>query len=95
MENDVFALNQAGIAVELLTPTDNPSETKVGIRLRTFGKSLPKDRMVLGVGETFTEALDDAMDKAKRGRWEHLDFSARPWVRGKPLADKGAAWGLV
>jgi len=95
MENDVFALVQSGIAVELLVPTDAPAETDVGIRLRTFGKKLPPKRMVLGSGATFAEALNDAMDKAKRGRWEDLDFAARPWSAGKPLINTGAAWGLL
>jgi hypothetical protein len=95
VENDVFALVQAGIAVELLVPVDNPAVTEVGIRLRTYGKQLPPNKMVLGVGEVFQEALLDAMQKAKSGRWENLDWSARPWAKGRPLADGGAAWGLV
>lgn len=96
MENIVFDLVKSGIAVELLVPTDAPDVTDVGVRLRTFGKSLPKDRMVLGVGATFSEALDDAVDKASRKRWEHLNWSARPWKRPEGYnLNQNERWGLV
>ena len=96
MESDVFDLVKAGIAVELLVPTASPEVSDVGVRLRTFGKLLPKNKMVLGSGPTFYEALCDAMDKAKRGRWEGLDWAARPWpVNDRRDLNIAGSWGLV
>lgn len=96
MEALTKQLIKAGIGVELLVPTEGDNLPSVGIRLRPFGKSLNQDVMLLGIGMTFAEALQDAVDKSKEGRWEPLDWAARPWVtfasrRGKDAA----AFGLV
>lgn len=84
MEAEVYDLFNSGIAVELLVPGLRDSCTEVGIRLRTYGKSLPRNRMVLGAGATFEEALSDATAKAEGGRWENLDWAARPWSCSTP-----------
>lgn len=79
IEDLVWALVSAGIAVELLVQTGSKEEYQVGIRLRTFGKQLPRDRMILAGGHTFREALEEAVEKARARRWEQLDWGARPW----------------
>lgn len=82
MESEVYDLMNSGIAVELLVPSLRDSCTQVGIRLRTYGKNLPRNRMVLAAGPTFEEALTDALNKAEEGRWENLNWAARPWECG-------------
>lgn len=81
IEDKVWALNGAGIAVELLTGSGEGETYYIGIRLRTFGKRLPANRMILAAGLTFEEALDEAISKAKAKRWESLDWGSRPWER--------------
>lgn len=92
MEDDVWELFNAGIAVDLLVPTSRDTCTDVGIRLRPYSKRLPAHRMVLGAGPTFIEALEDALVKAKAGRWESLNWSARPW--GVSAAPNVGLYGL-
>ena len=85
METTVYELVNSGIAVDLLVPSRYDSSDSVGVRLRPFSKNLPKNRMVLAAGHTFEEALHDAVAKAEAGRWENLDWAARPWpVTGTP-----------
>lgn len=79
MESTVYDLFNAGIAVDLLVPTRYDASADVGIRLRPFSKNLPRNRMVLSSGATFEEALNGAVTKAEAGRWETLDWAARPW----------------
>jgi hypothetical protein len=86
-EAQVFDLIRTGIAVELLAGVDADGTAQVGVRLRTFGKNLPKDKMVLSGGETIEEALEEACGKAANERWERLDWAARPW---EPADYKGA-----
>lgn len=92
MEDDVWELFNAGIAVELLVPTSREACTCVGIRLRPYSKKLRQGVMVLASGETFVEALSDAIAKAQNGRWERLDWSARPWETAK--GPGGGQYGL-
>jgi hypothetical protein len=49
------------------------------VRLRPFANKAQKDNMVLGKGETFADALQDAVKRAEQGRWEPLDWAKRPW----------------
>lgn len=79
MEQTVAELVSAGIAVELLVGLNAEGVQCYGVRLRTFGKQLPKDRMIIAAGNTFEEALCEAVAKAESKRWEHLVWSARPW----------------
>ena len=79
-EDKVYILVQSGIAVELLVGANQDDTYNVGIRLRTFGKNLPSNKMVLAGGETFEGALIDAIEKAKSKRWEQLDWASRPWT---------------
>jgi hypothetical protein len=95
MEPAVKDLVQSGIAVDLLVPSVNDENEQVGVRLRTFAKSLPKNKMVLGKGKTFVEALDDAYTKAAARRWEPLEWAARPWpVKSAGDLNLLASWGL-
>ena len=80
MEQSVKMLINAGIAVELLVPSPKDQTDEVGIRLHPYGKGLPKDKMILGSGLTFYEALEDAIAKANERRWEHLSWAKRPWA---------------
>lgn len=93
MEDMVADLVGSGISVELLVGSAIRGGTVYGIRLRTFGKLLPKNRMVLAHGETFTEALIDAISKAEAGRWENLDWAKRPWETA-PKFPYGARYGF-
>ena len=93
MEDTVADLVTAGIAVELLVGLDSTNVQRYGIRLRTFGKSLPKDRMIIAAGNTFEEALLEAVSKAEQRRWEHLVWSARPWDIAEKTT-RSTLWGL-
>lgn len=84
MEGDVWELFKAGIAVDLLVPLGTSTVLDVGVRLRPYKKTLPKNKMILGCGATFPEALEDAIGKAHDGRWESLDWAARPWEVDRP-----------
>lgn len=96
MEDIVKDLINAGISVELLVPAPKDQVDVVGIRLHPYGKGMPKDKMILGVGPTFAEALNDAVEKAHAKRWEHLSWSKRPWaVLPSWAAETAAALGLV
>lgn len=96
MEALTKELMRSGIGVELLVPTEGDNLPSVGIRLRPFGKGLNPDLMLLGIGLTFAEALDDAVGKSKAGRWEPLDWAARPWVTFASRRNAAAgAFGLV
>lgn len=79
MEEIVAELVSAGIAVELLVGLDSEQRQRYGVRLRTFGKQLPQNRMIMAAGATFSEALCEAVEKAEQRRWENLVWSARPW----------------
>jgi hypothetical protein len=79
VEDIVAELVSAGIAVELLVGLDLEQKQRYGVRLRTFGKQLPQNRMIIAAGNTFSEALCEAVEKAEQRRWEHLVWSARPW----------------
>jgi len=79
-EDKVYACIISGIAVEMLVRSNADDTYNVGIRLRTYGKNLPRDKMVLADGDSFGSALDSALEKAKARRWEKLDWAARPWT---------------
>lgn len=95
-EAAVWDLMRSGIGVELLIPTVREEGDTVGIRLRPWGKQLPKDKMILATGNTFAEALQDAITKAKDRRWERLSWTMRPWkLRAEGTSGPGDAWGLL
>jgi len=79
MEAIVYDLVNSGIAVELMVPSLRDTCTDVGIRLRTYGRNLPRNKMILASAPTFQEALENALAKAEAGRWENLDWADRPW----------------
>jgi len=79
LEQTFLDLQAGGIGTDLLGGIDAAEVMQVGVRLRTFGRKLPKGRMVVAGGDTFEEAMGNALAKAKSGRWETLDWSARPW----------------
>lgn len=90
MEQTVVMLMQAGIAVELLVSAPPQGEPEVGVRLRPFGRKLPRNKMIIASGDTFEEALINAVGKAESRRWEALDWSARPWETATPSLVAGA-----
>ena len=65
--------------VEFLYGMDATGDVLFGFRLRPFGRRYPKNKMVLGSGFTAESALREAVEKAKAGRWESIDWAARPW----------------
>lgn len=70
--------------VELLLDTGpRRSENCVGVRIRPW-TAQDRDKMILGSGPSLELALQDAFDKATKGRWERLDWSARPWPVSRP-----------
>lgn len=60
----------------------------IGCRVRPYGKNADKNSMILGYGPTIEDALEDVYNHAVDGRWEPLDWAARPW--GQPEANPGA-----
>lgn len=90
MEDIVRQLQMAGICVDLLCGTDKDGAVRYGTRLRTFGKDLPKGKMIIAQGDTFAEAIGEAVEKAYARRWENTDWAARPWpVREKLISGGG------
>lgn len=93
MEQLVLTLFQSGIAVELLCAAAVDGTEFYGVRLRPFGRNLPRTKMIVAAGNTFAEALINAVEKAESRRWEALDWSVRPWSNGTGSA-KGGSFGL-
>lgn len=92
----VWDLIRGGISVDLLAPTLREEGNTVAVRLRPWGKHLPKNKMILATGETYAEALEEAVAKALARRWEGLDWSQRPWARLPDETHGGPdAWGLL
>lgn len=79
MEEIVLELQLAGISTELLCARAADGTAFYGVRLRPFGRQLPKNKMIIAAGATFSEALVNAIEKAESRRWEAIDWSARPW----------------
>lgn len=79
MQELVYDLQRIGIATELLTGDGADGMVHYGVRLRTFGKNLPKNKMVMAEGATFEEAMDIAYGEAIARRWINTDWAARPW----------------
>lgn len=93
MEEAVLELLLAGIATELLCARAADGTAFYGVRLRTFGRNLPKNKMIVAAGNTFSEALINAIEKAEARRWEYLDWSTRPWA-DIARTSKGSSFGL-
>jgi hypothetical protein len=93
MEQLTLSLYQSGIAVELLCAAAADGTQFYGVRLRPFGRNLPRTKMIVAAGNTFEEALINAVEKAESRRWEALDWSIRPWSNGTDHA-KGGSYGL-
>lgn len=79
MEELVLELLKAGIATELLAAEAADGTGFYAVRLRPFSRNLPKNKMIIARGDTFSEALINAVEKAEARRWEALDWSKRPW----------------
>lgn len=90
MEQLTLSLFQSGIAVELLCAAAADGTEFYGVRLRPFGRNLPRTKMIVAAGNTFAEALINAVDKAESRRWEALDWSIRPWSNGTSNAKSGS-----
>lgn len=65
--------------VEFVFDWDSAGDPLYGCRLRPYGSRAPKNKMALGGGRTSLAALQEAVEKAAAGRWETLDWAARPW----------------
>jgi len=92
MEEAVLELMLAGIATELLCARAADGTAFYGVRLRPFGRNLPKNKMIVAAGATFEEAVINAITKAEARRWEALDWSTRPWeqlTRNSPASSFG------
>jgi len=77
--NKVDALLSSKVNVELLFSFGENGDAIYGCRLRPWKNSKRDGKMVLGSGYTIEDALCNAYDKAEAGRWERLDWTARPW----------------
>lgn len=65
--------------VDVLCTEAGPNTYVFGIRIRPYTKD-GKGRMVLGgSATTLQDALEQAVLKARAGRWEPLDWAKRPW----------------
>jgi len=96
MEDQVKDLMYSGISVDLLVPSPIDDAGQVGVRLRTIGRDLPPKRMIVAEAGCFSDALEAAIGKAEAGRWEHLDWAARPWHVAPTVSRNAAArWGFV
>src|SRR5512142_2899355 len=78
MEEAVLELLLAGIATELLCARAADGTAFYGVRLRTFGRNLPKNKMIVAARNTFSEALINAIQKAEARRCEYLAQSTPP-----------------
>lgn len=76
--------------VEFLFDFTGDGDVCFGVRLRPYGRRAPRNKMVLGKGWTAQEALQEAVDKAKEGRWETLDWASRPWPTKE--SNDGQGW---
>lgn len=90
LEQTVSMLASAGISTELIVQSNGDTDVDVGVRLRPFGRKLPKNKMIIASGSTFEEALRNAVGKAESRRWEALDWAARPWETPTPTLLAGA-----
>lgn len=90
MEELVYDLLRAGIAVDLLCGAGADGMVHYGVRLRPFAKDLPKGKMIIAEGDSFSEGLDAAYAIAQARTWRNIDWAARPWAapdkRPSPLS---------
>ena len=75
------ALLSSRVNAELMFTFDESGDALYGVRLRPWKNSKREGKMVLGSGYSLEAALEDAYDKAEAGRWEPLNWSARPWLQ--------------
>lgn len=73
------------VNIDVLPHLVNDQVEGIGVRVRPYGKDYPKDIMLLGYGEDFLDALEEVAQGAATGRWERLDWAARPWAQEAPL----------
>ena len=73
----LFAGNKCNVDI-LVADAPMGTAPTVGVRIRPWDKD-NKNLMILGAGDTLQKALDAALVKARQGRWEALDWAARPW----------------
>jgi hypothetical protein len=79
MEEKLSALFQSRVNIELFFTFDTAGDAVYGVRVRPWANSPKSHLMVLAAGPTVEDALVHAYDKAAAGRWEKLDWAARPW----------------
>lgn len=66
------------VNVELLFDDGPQGTIYYGVRLRPWANSERKSDMILGVGETLSEAFEQACIKHVANEWEEMDWRARP-----------------
>lgn len=94
MEETVYDCQRAGIAVDLLVGAGDDGLVHFGVRLRTFGRNVPKDKMILAEGATFADALATATEYAIARAWTKLDWGSRPWAVGDRRTIAPSNYGL-
>jgi hypothetical protein len=98
MSDEMIEVLMQKLNIDLLPHITDGNLVGIGIRVRPYGKGANTGVMLLGYGATIDEALEDIYAKAHEGRWERLDWAARPWptdayasatgVYGGPLATR-------
>jgi hypothetical protein len=79
-----IAVLLAPINVDLLPHVVDNQLVGLGLRIRPYGRELPQGVMLLGYGSNLEEALNEVFQLAEEGRWEPLDWRARPWATSVP-----------
>lgn len=87
MEELLIEATEARCNVDLLCDPAGMDTWNIGVRLRPWKNSRGGGDMILGVGDTVKEALENAVSKARNGRWETLDWAKRPWA-----SQRGSSW---
>lgn len=85
MNDKIQEVLRQRLNLELLPHIQDDVVVGIGVRARPYGKGVNADSMLLGYGPTVDKALEDIHAKAHAGRWERLDWAARPWPTPKPV----------
>ena len=80
MEELIIEAQDGKANVDLLCDGDEANGYTFGVRLRPWSNTTTAGRMVLGQGDTVQGAIECAVQKAREGRWERLDWAKRPWT---------------
>jgi len=92
MSEQAEAVMLERLNIDLLPHVEDDALVGIGVRVRPYGKGANTDAMLLGYGADVESALEDIYAKAHAGRWERLDWAARPWSAARPVRSPGI-WG--